>query len=83
MAFSIFTQAERTVKKHTVGFAVKQAQHVLKEKRYSELCVNAVRGRAYDQLLTTEEVSKLVEELVDDTLFYDGVYHGHSIVHGY
>lgn len=83
MAFSIFTQVERTVKKHTVGFAVKQAQHVLKEKRYPQVCTNAVRGRATSELITTEELSNLVEALVDDTLFYDGAYHGYSIVHGY
>lgn len=73
---SIFTHAERTNKKYTVGQAVAQAQTVLKEKRLSQVCVNAVGGIAYNRnkQITLEEMSNLVEEMVEDTVFYDYSY---------
>lgn len=73
MADFSYTIAERTVKKYTVGQAVKAAEDVLKAKhRLSKLCVNAVQSRSYTELLTLKELSELTEELVDETLSHEG-----------
>lgn len=72
---NIFTHAERTIKKYTVGQAVKHALAVLNAKGYTQVCVNTVSKMSHDAKITLKEMSDLVESMVDDTYFYDGWKH--------
>ena len=70
-----FTQAERTVKKHTIGWCVTQAERRLKDRKINiPLCMNASRKYSESELLTTEQASNLIQELVDDSLYHAGMW---------
>ena len=66
---NIFTNVEKTVKRHNVNFIVKQARDVLNSKNIAGLCTNQL-PRDYGQHYTTEEASKIIDEVVGDSLFY-------------
>jgi hypothetical protein len=72
-----FTHKEKTVKDKTVGMAYGLAKSVVTSKFPDmKICINALRGRSDDQPITTEELSNLVEQIVDDSLFYGGKWIG-------
>ena len=66
---NIFTNVEKTIKRHNVNFIVKQALDVLNSKNIAGLCTNQL-PLDYGQLYTTEEASKIIDEVVGDSLFY-------------
>jgi predicted xylose isomerase-like sugar epimerase len=66
---NIFTNVEKTVKRHNVNFIVKQARDVLNSKNIAGLCTNQL-PLDYGQLYTTEEASKIIDKVVGDSLFY-------------
>lgn len=72
MTRNIFTFVERTVKKYNVGQAYTHALAALKDKGYEQVCVNCLRGKDNDLPLTLEEMSNLVEDMMQDTYYYDG-----------
>ena len=73
---SIFTQKERTVKCKTIDDALAQARSVLLHiYNIDKLCVNSIRQqRILDTAITIEEMSHWVNQLVDDTRFFEGRY---------
>lgn len=72
---SIFTHKERTEKCKTLGNAVAQARSVLLHfYRINKLCCNKIGYRNLDEEITIKEMSELVNELVDDTLYYEGYF---------
>lgn len=68
-----FTKAEKTISRLPLSFIYTQAKAVLKD-RYNEhsMCTNRVSHCGDDWLFTVEEVSRLVEDIVDDTLYHQG-----------
>ena len=66
---NIFTNVEKTIKRHNVNFIVKQARDVLNSKNIAGLCTNQL-PLDYGQLYTTEEASKIIDKVVGDSLFY-------------
>jgi hypothetical protein len=71
---TVFTYEERTVKKYQVHQAVTQALSVLSHKhRVDEVCTDKVRRYNRDEMITMETFSKIVEDLVDDTLYWKGL----------
>ena len=68
-----FTDKERTVKDKTVGQAIESAAAVLKAQYNSTpMCVNAISGKEKSDQITLMELSTLVEQLIDDSLYYNG-----------
>lgn len=66
-----FTFKERTVRDRTVAQAVKQARDVLDTRHNGILmCTNALKGYDYDDKITVEKLSQLVETLIDDSVYY-------------
>lgn len=72
----IFTFHERTVKKYTIAWALSQAEKVIQAKHPEiKTCINAIdRGRDYNELITLEEASKLIEKIVDDSYYHAGYF---------
>lgn len=68
----LFTYAQRTQKNYTVGQAVSQAQTVVKAQHPRlRMCMNTVRSWGdFNNKITLENFSKIVEDLVDDSIFY-------------
>jgi hypothetical protein len=70
-----YTLKERTLKQHTLTDACAVASAILENKyQYKKLCTDLLKGRNEADLLTTEEMSNLAQELVDDTLYYAGAF---------
>lgn len=71
---SIFTHKERTVKCKTLGQALSQAKRVLVEFHNTDkVCVNSLpKWSSLDDLITIEEMSDWVNEIVGETLFRQG-----------
>ena len=67
----MFTHREKTVKNKTVGDAVAAAKSALKEHGITKYCSNAITFRTLDEKITVQEMSRLVEAIVDDTRFYN------------
>lgn len=75
---SIYTHSERTDKKYPLNKAVLLAQKNLKDKGIDKICMDAIpRHRQLNELVTLEEVNVLAEKLLDDTLYWEGYYHGY------
>lgn len=72
----LFTVSERTVRKYPVSLAVNQAKMKLAESKIYTLCINTLYNYCldYGDLLTMCQISKLVEELVDDTMYHESFY---------
>lgn len=67
-----FTQSEKTVKKYKTSFALAQARDVLRDKYgLTQVCTDTTAKYSKDVLFTTEEVSQVISDLIDDTLYYD------------
>ena len=68
-----YTLAEKTEKKLDMNFIIGQARAVLKDRyNKTQFCSNAL-GRYHDsEKFTVEQASRLIEQVVDDTLYYDG-----------
>jgi len=67
----VYTLKEKTEKKYKLSFAIEQAKGILKMKHNkSSCCVNSVKNRSQDELLTIVEVNKIIDTLVDDSLDY-------------
>lgn len=69
MAYFDFTFKEKTVKRHSVGFINKQVRAVLDLKRIRSMCCNRMPVD-HGQLYTTEEASRIIASIVDDSIFY-------------
>lgn len=65
----IFTTKEKTVRKHNVNFIMGQVSAVLNEKKVKGICVNRA-PEDHGQLYTTEHASVIIEQIVDDSLYY-------------
>ncbi len=79
MNVSIFTYKERTVKDKTVAMAVVAAMATVREKTKNpseSLCMDMLKGRSESEVITTEQMSDLVNLLVDDTLYWLGWFDG-------
>lgn len=73
---SIYTHKERIVKCKTIGNAVAEARSVLLHiYNITQLCGNSIRPRHHvDDVITIEEMSHWVKQLVDDTLYHEGFF---------
>lgn len=69
-----YSYRERTVRQVSVYEAEAAASIYLKEKGYHGLCINATRFWFVDELKTIEEANKYIEQMIDDTIYYDGGY---------
>lgn len=74
-----YTLTERTEKSKTVGQAVNIALMLLRERHnLNKVCTNALhRGRHRredDEPITVVELNKLVEDMVNDTTFHEGLW---------
>lgn len=70
-----YTTKEKTLKQHTLDDVCNAAKLILQSKyNYNQLCVDKLKGKSETELLTTAEMSKLVQDLVDDTLYWAGAY---------
>ncbi len=70
-----YTLKEKTLKQHTLKNVCDAAKEILKSKHnYDKLCVDLLKGKNESELLTTVEMSELVNKLVDDTLYWAGAY---------
>lgn len=70
---SIYTHRERTVANHSVGEAFESAKRRLKEKNFfGPYCCDAINGMTLDQKITLKELNELAEQIVDDSLWYEG-----------
>lgn len=68
-----YTTREKTVKQHTLDDACNAAIAILKRKyKYDQLCTDMLKGKSETELLTTVEMSELVHDLVDDTVYWAG-----------
>lgn len=65
----IFTTKEKTVNRHDVNFIVGQVRAVLKDKRVDGICLNKLPVD-HGQLYTTELASVIIDQIVDDSLYY-------------
>lgn len=65
-----FTHKEKTVKNINVSFIIKQVRDVLNDKKITGMCVNKLPDD-YKQLYTVEQASKIIEEVIDDSIFYN------------
>lgn len=76
MSHSVFTHSQRTEKNYTVGAAIKQATEVLaKHYNLTGVCVNKVQHVSQDKPITLNEMSDLIEDLVNDTIYHAGGWH--------
>lgn len=67
----IYTYSERTIKKFRADDAINFARQLLKDKYgITTICVKALKGNNFKEL-TTAELSELVEEMVQDTLYFE------------
>lgn len=64
---NIYTKAERTVKKYTVGEAVESAKRALKG---IPMCMNAVGDRDLKEKITLEELNNIRQSIIDDSYYY-------------
>jgi hypothetical protein len=69
-----YSYRERTVRQISVYEAENAASAYLKEKGYRGLCINATRFWFVDELKTIEEANRYIEQMIDDTMFYDAPY---------
>ncbi len=65
-----YTLKERTEKKYTVAQAVAAAEVVLKQKHVKGMCMNSVRKWYMGEMITLEQLNRLSEQIVDDSLSY-------------
>ncbi len=65
-----FTYKEKTVKNINVIFIIKQARDVLNDKKITGMCTNKLPDD-YEQLYTIEQASKIIEEVINDSIFYN------------
>lgn len=65
---NIYTKAERTVKKYTVGEAVESAKRALKG---ISMCMNAVGNRDLKEKITLEELNNIRQSIIDDSHYYN------------
>lgn len=62
-----YTKREKTLKQHTIQKAIDNARLLLKGK---SVCLNATRKYKEGELLTTEQLNNLVDQIVSDSLYY-------------
>ena len=73
MTFIPYTNSERTQKRYTVGQAIEIAKLYLANKySLTQVCVNKIRSRQNEETITLVELNKITEDLIDDTMYYDG-----------
>lgn len=70
---AVYTHSEKTDRKYTVGFAVSSAERRLRQNRRFRggICMNAVGRRDLKERITLQEVNKIAEQIVGDSLYYD------------
>lgn len=70
---NVFTHRERTEEKYLLADALTQAAMVLKHHyRIPKLCTDKAKGLNLCAFITLEKFSQLVQDLVDDTLYWEG-----------
>lgn len=70
-----YTYKERTLKRHTLSEICHAALGVMKNKHNKDrICTDVLKGKNDDELFTTQEMSDLVQEVVDDTLYHEGMW---------
>lgn len=75
MAQIYMTPKERTVKCATVEDAVKAALTYLTDKHnLTRVCTNAVSKRDNYEKITLQELNKISQDLIDDTLYHEGMW---------
>ena len=74
-----YTYRERTVKSKKLSDITAAAMAVLKEKyKIDKLCIDQVKQFDDESTFTIQEMNQLVENLIDDTLYWEGEYLGTS-----
>lgn len=63
-----YTPSEKTVKRHTIGKAIQNAEILLNGK--CGICLDATRKYRDSDLLTTVELNDLVDQIVMDSMYY-------------
>jgi hypothetical protein len=73
-----YTVKERYAPTQTISWCVSQALAVLNEKGLTQVCVNFLNRNGYENTdkVTIKEASRIIKELIDDTLFHNGHYLG-------
>ena len=67
----INTFREKTVKNKTLNDVISQAKSILKTKHgINQVCNNKFHFLPSDTMFTVQEMDKLVNDIVDDTLFW-------------
>lgn len=66
----MYTKRERTERKYPLNKAFENAKAQLPGR---SICVNAISGRSYAELITLQEVNELAQQMIDDTIYYDGL----------
>lgn len=61
-----YTFSEKTKKSHSIAKAIKTASEIFK----GPICLDAVRQRNQDTLLTLPDFNELVEQIVFDSDYY-------------
>lgn len=64
-----YTYNEINVLRHDVGFIVKQVKSVLANKRVRSICLSQLPDDN-GQLYTTEQASRIIDAVVNDSLYY-------------
>lgn len=68
-----YTVKEKTEKKWTIDDVASQALIILKDKyKLEQVCTDMLKNYSESELLTTVRLNELKEDLIDDTLYYDG-----------
>ncbi len=69
----VFTYSERAQENYPLADAITQAKMVLKHHHWiDKICMDKVKGLNLCAFITLERFSKPVEDLVDDTLYWEG-----------
>ena len=66
----LHTNKEMTEKRHDLNFVYGQARMLLQLRGVGQLCIKAVIHYPSHATFTTAEASDLIQQIVDDTLYY-------------
>lgn len=76
-----YTKKEMTEPRHDLNFIMKQARDVVDDKTKHRshnnpvgICLNKLPRCRDDQLFTTAAASEIIDDIVDDSLYYANPY---------
>ena len=71
MCSQIYTKSERTEAKYTVRQAYMSAKARLEKIGLTQVCCNAIRNYDDNDKITLEQLNKLSQDMVDETIYHD------------